>query len=182
MIKNYNFKLFNTSSNTNPGFNLLNNSSYNSSNFLFINEITIIFKESINEYIIDGFLNNNTYYVLKFENLLRRIQVLINKHKVFNNYKQYSSYLALMNILKKFDTIVEYKTLENMYQNLLNINTSTSNPTNNTYNNKTVSSIEITTIIKTEYFKYIELYGVPENGIFLPSLLAQCIDLNCKNE
>ena len=173
MIKNYNFKLFNTSSNSNIGFNLLNNSTYNSMNFIFMKEITIIFKECLDDTIVDGYLNNNKYYVMKFENLLKRIQILINNHKVFKNYKQYSSYLALQNLLVKFDTIIIEKNLQKLYDNLLISSNQTPTIANKTRIESNDVSLQVKTVIKKEYFCYFLKYGLPVDGIFLPSLLAE---------
>jgi hypothetical protein len=173
MIKNYTFKLFNTSSNTNIGFNLLNNSTYNNMHFLFMYEITLIFKECLDDNIITGYLNNVKLYVIQFENILRKIQILINKHKVFKNYKRYSSYLALQNLLIKMDTLIYEKDLQKKYDNLVisceqhSINICTKKTDNSQV------SLQIETVIKIEYFHYILKYGLPKDGLFLPSLLAE---------
>ena len=37
----------------------------------------------------------------------------------------------------------------------------------------TWSSFRVDTAIRTEYIKYIQKYGVPDDGIFIPSLLAE---------
>ena len=37
-------------------------------------------------------------------------------------------------------------------------------------------SLKIDAVIKTDYIKYIMKYGVPEDGIFIPSRLAEFID------
>ena len=174
MIKNYTFKLFNTSSNSNIGFNLLNNSStYNNITFLFINEITLIFKECLDDNIVTGYLNNITLYVMQFENLLRKIQILINKHKVFKNYKQYSSYLALQNLLIKMDTLIYEKDLQKRYDNLVISSNQSQIVISMKKTDNTQVSLQVNTVIKKEYFDYILKYGLPKDGLFLPSLLAE---------
>ena len=37
----------------------------------------------------------------------------------------------------------------------------------------TFSTFRVDTAIRTEYIMYIQKYGVPEDGIFIPSLLAE---------
>ena len=172
MIKNNNFKLYNLNNTLTNDYRI-----YNKSNYLFMLEITKLAKECLDDTLIDGYINSSSsdnICVIKFNHLLQCIQKLINKHKVFDDYKKYTSYLTLQNLLKKIDTIYSYKILESKYKILEEMyNTKCEEYRKNQYNGKEIG-VGQNVSIKEEYWHYIKCYGVPDDGIFLPSLLVSC--------
>jgi hypothetical protein len=171
MIKNNNFKLYNLNNTLTNDYRI-----YNKSNYLFMLEITKLAKECLDDELIDNYIHSssNNNCVMKINNLLKCIQQLINKHKVFDDYKKYTSYLTLQNLLKKIDTIYLYKILESKYKILQEMYETKCQEYRKSQYNAQEINVGQNVSIKEEYFHYIKCYGIPMDGIFLPSLLVGC--------
>jgi len=122
---------------------------------------------------------------IPLENLINQIEFLKKKYSVFKNKEKSNAYLTLLNLT---DTIT-YKSDANTYQNLSDqLNQDLAIVTNN-LNNKTQQLNEClqntgrkwfkipdvyllkNVTINKEYLIYIKEYGLPQDGIFIESIL-----------
>ena len=146
---------------------------YNSSLQIYSNELYEINRKISQEHI-------------PLENLLNEIEFLKKKYNVFKNKEKSNIYLTLLHLS---DTIL-YKLEASRYQSIsndlsknlviannnLNIKTKElENCLNNKFNSNSFTIPEVNLVknvnIKQQYLTYIIKYGVPEDGIFLESLL-----------
>lgn len=171
MIKNNNFKLYNLNNTLTNDYRI-----YNKSNYLFMLEISKLAKECLNDELIDSYIHSSSdnINVIRFNHLMECIQKLINKHKVFDDFKKYTSYLTLQNLLKKIDTIYLYKILESKYKILQEMYEAKIEEYRKSQYEGSNIGLAQDVCIKEEYWHYIKCYGIPSDGIFLPSLLVSC--------
>lgn len=101
--------------------------------------------------------------------LMKSIDMILNKMSLMKEVHNYNTYLPLKNLLLYIDnnfTKNKQKTIENIIED--------TNSNIDTLDNKQVfitNKINIESNIKLniDYINYIKTYGLPENGIFLPS-------------
>ena len=168
MSYNKNLKLYvqNTNKSSKKGF-------YHQSLQVYSNEIYEIYRK-INE---EG---------IPLENLTDQIEFLKKKYNIFKNKDKSFNYLSLLNltntVIYKSDAIT-YETLANqLNEDLIIANNNLNNKTNelqnclqNTTNFRTFKIPEMYLFkninINKEYLIYIKEYGIPQDGIFIESLL-----------
>jgi hypothetical protein len=71
-------------------------------------------------------------------------------------------------------------TLLSTQQRLIDAEKNSCNINNKSFVDSVVNTVQVT-VIKFEYLKYIQIYGFPDDGIFLPSLLDKIINENNYN-
>ena len=167
MSYNKNLKLYvqNTNKSSKKGF-------YHQSLQVYSNEIYEIYRK-INE---EG---------IPLENLTDQIEFLKKKYNVFKNKDKSFNYLSLLNltntVIYKSDAIT-YETLANqLNEDLIIANNNLNNKTEqlqNCLNSSNYRSFQIPEMylvkninINQEYLIYIKEYGIPQDGIFIESLL-----------
>lgn len=112
-------------------------------------------------------------------NIINKINDLMKKMKIYNNYENNKSYIILSDMLNELDYYKEKNILQDE-KNILQdeIDRLKKVVQGHGANAQTFTAIEINTVIKVDYAKYIIHFGVPEDGIFDPLLLAavKCMD------
>jgi formiminotetrahydrofolate cyclodeaminase len=83
----------------------------------------------------------------------------------------------ICNLVKGFDKEAQFDNMQNEINLLKYQLENCQNSHSNIQSQYSFGIIDtnVSVIIGEEYIKYINLYGVPEDGLFLPSLLAECI-------
>jgi hypothetical protein len=163
--KNLKFYIQNSNKTSKKGY-------YNSSLQIYSNELYEINRKISQENI-------------PLENLINEIEFLKKKYNVFKNKEKSNIYLTLLHlsntILYKLEAD-RYQSISNdlsknlvIANNNLNIKTKELEYYINKFNSKSFTIPEVNLVkninIKQKYLTYIIQYGVPEDGIFLESLL-----------
>jgi hypothetical protein len=82
----------------------------------------------------------------------------------------------ICSIVKGFDKEAQFESMQEEINNLRNQLQNCNKPIRsaNTLGIMTLDT-NVNVVIGFEYTRYISKYGIPEDGLFLPSLLAECI-------
>lgn len=127
-------------------------------------------------YLKDIYIINEKllYNIVPIEQLLSDINFLLNKHSILINKNKYNSYLTLRNLLSKVDDKMRLQTLQaelaDALDQLNNRPPCICGVGRSNLISRPINTVQNTSI-KSEYRKYVQLYGIPTDGIFLPSLL-----------
>lgn len=105
------------------------------------------------------------------------LQKLLKKQELFSNYKNMAQYVNLKSLLISVDQSYLYNDFKDRLQNILDelarlrAECEPVIQTTNVELDKTITVQDVS--IKREYIIYIQMYGFPEDGNFLPSKLDE---------
>ncbi len=105
-------------------------------------------------------------------NIINKINNLMRKMRICCHYENNKLYIILGDLLSEIDCYKKKNILQDEIDRLKKVVQA------HGANAQTFTGVEINTIIKANYVKYIIHFGVPEDGIFDPLLLAavECMD------